>query len=63
MDFSSNPTSKQHYQSSVPLGGDSTTLDIRGKVKYDKLGNIVCDTEDQINFYGVIIDAGHPFRA
>lgn len=29
---------------------------------YTQLGDAVCNSEEQISFYGVIIDAGHPYK-
>ena len=38
------------------------SIDKRGKMHYTKLSDAVPNTEDQVNFYGVIIDAGHPYK-
>jgi hypothetical protein len=29
---------------------------------YTQLGDAVPNTDDQVSFYGVIIDAGHPYK-
>lgn len=34
----------------------------RGKMQYTQLGDAVPNTDEQISFYGVIIDAGHPYK-
>jgi hypothetical protein len=32
-------------------------------MNYIELGSATCGSEEQISFYGVIIDAGHPYKA
>ena len=34
----------------------------RGKVRYTRLGDARPNAEDQVSFYGLIIDAGHPYK-
>lgn len=41
---------------------DEEYIDKRGKMHYTQLGDAVPDPDEQVSFYGVIIDAGHPYK-
>jgi len=42
---------------------DSTGIsDKKNKMHYSQLNEIPIDSEDCFNFYGVIIDAGYPYK-
>jgi hypothetical protein len=41
---------------------DPDYTDKRGKMHYTQLLDAVVDTDDQVSFYGIIIDAGHPYK-